>query len=120
MGYNSQSNIMKKLLLLGIATLVALCTACEKDKDEPKDKSTNGIDISTLDKNDPNTYFWKVSYSFNCMGEVDEGIDCIAATTEDLIEIIKEEQQEAKEDGCNAKITVLSKISQEECESLWW
>lgn len=60
MGYNSQSNIMKKLLLLGIIALAALCTACEKD--EPEDKSTNGIDISTLDINDPNFYYWTYSY----------------------------------------------------------
>ena len=55
MGYNSQSNIMKKLLLLGIAALVALCTACEKDKDEPKgSKDSNGNSY------DPNKeYCWK-------------------------------------------------------------
>ena len=57
MGYNSQSNIMKKLLLLGIATLVALCTACEKDKDEPKDSNGNSYD--------PNKeYCWKGVFKY--------------------------------------------------------
>jgi hypothetical protein len=66
MGNNSQSNIMKKLLLLSIIALTALFTACEKDK--PEDNSTNGIDISTLDINDPNYYYWKISYSYKFMG----------------------------------------------------
>ena len=116
MGYNSQSNIMKKLLLLGIIALTALFTACEKDK--PEDNSTNGIDISTLDINDPNYYYWKISYSHKFMGEVYEGISCIPATTEGLIEFIKEEQYESKEDDCFYKITIISKITEEECISL--
>jgi hypothetical protein len=68
MGYNSQSNIMKKLLLLGIAALVALCTACEK-KEETKE--------------DPNAWnYWKVSYE----GE----IFCIYMTNADKEEEEKE------------------------------
>ena len=120
MGYNSQSNIMKKLLLLGIITLTALFTACEKDK--PEDKSTNGIDISTLDINDPNTYYWKYSLEFNCNeGEERKGVytTCFVGTTEEIIYWKNITEEMVKQEGrCIYKITIISKITEDECISL--
>ena len=123
MGYNSQSNIMKKLLLLGIITLTALFTACEKDKPEDNsNSSTYGFDISTLDINDPNFYYWKFTYSTNCEGG-ENYTTCVRATNlliiEDLIPWFKEEVEAGEKHGCTIKITNLSKITEEECESLW-
>ena len=116
MGYNSKSNIMKKLLLLGIITLTALFTACEKDKPEDY-SSTLGLNTSTLDINDPNLYYWKYTYS-HC--DVAYGYTaCVPGTNkfiiEDLIPALKDEEAQGK--GC-IKISNLSKISFEECKSL--
>ena len=101
---------MKKLLLLGIATLVALCTACEKDKDEPKDETAGGgatssVNISSLDTSDSNYYYWKVyvndpSFSYNT---------CLVCTNEQLVETVQ---------YSGGIITVISKISEEECYSM--
>ena len=120
MGYNSQSNIMKKLLLLSIIALTALFTACEKDKPEDY-SSTFGLNTSTLDINDPNLYYWKYTYS-HC--DVAYGYTtCVPGTNkfiiEDLIPWFKEEVEAGEKHGCTIKITNLSKITEEECESLW-
>lgn len=120
MGYNSQSNIMKKLLLLGIITLTALFTACEKDK--PEDNSTNSIDLTTLDINDPNTYYWKYSLEFqNCReGKEFETItSCMLMTTEEIINWKNETEEWTKHAAdCFYKITIISKISYEECAKI--
>ena len=123
MGYNSQSNIMKKLLLLSIIALTALCTACEKDKPEDNsNSSTYGFDISTLDINDPNLYYWKYTTTVICMGEVEGGTGCISATNKDLIEgiipYLKEQEVKLSGDICTTKFSNLSKITKEECDSL--
>lgn len=125
MGNNSQSNIMKKLLLLGIITLTALFIACEKDKPEDNsNSSTYGIDISTLDINDPNLYFWTYTYSLHCV-DAHSLTTCIPGTNkyiiEELIPIFKDEEAAIKEQGCNLKLSI-SKISYEEykeCEEIY-
>ena len=123
MGNNSQSNIMKKLLLLSIIALTALFTACEKDKPEDNsNSSTYGFDISTLDINDPNLYYWKYTCSTNCEGG-ENYTTCVPGTNkfiiEELVPMFKEQEKLGKELGCNIKFSNLSKISYEEFEKLW-
>ena len=102
---------MKKLLLLGIITLTALFTACEKDKDEPKDETAGGgatssVNISSLDTSDSNYYYWKVSV-------VDEDgthyYTCLVCTNSQIIETIQYSY---------GHISLISKISEEECYSM--
>ena len=129
MGNNSQSNIMKKLLLLGIIALTALFTACEKDKPEDNsNSSTYGFDISTLDINDPNYYYWKISFTLvDCKEDSKyEGIvyyDCLYATNKELIEEIipmyKYEEEMSKQYAeCTYKFKLISRITLEECEKI--
>ena len=121
MGYNSQSNIMKKLLLLSIIALTALFTACEKDKPEDY-SSTFGLNTSTLDINDPNLYYWKYTTTVICIDEVEGGTGCFSATNKDIIEdfipYLKEQEVKLSGDFCTTKFSNLSKITKEECDSL--
>lgn len=119
MGYNSQSNIMKKLLLLVIIALTALFTACEKDKPEDNsNSSTFGLDISKLDINDPNLYYWTYTYSHCDVAY--SYTTCVPGTNKFIIEefIPYQKEQEELGKGC-IKISNLSKISYEECDLLW-